>query len=106
MGRQDTAGNVVYRQSVWTRIAHWTWAVCLFFLATSGLQILSAHSALYVGEQSGFAFDNAVLRIGAIRDETVTGHLEVFGRRFETTGLLGVSGEQVQPFPAWITGSS
>jgi len=103
MGPQNTAERVVYRQSAWTRIAHWTWAVCLFFLATSGLQILSAHPALYVGEQSGFAFDNAVLRIGAIRGETVTGHLELLGRQFETTGLLGVSGGQVRPFPAWAT---
>jgi len=29
------AGRLVYRQSAWTRITHWIWAVALFFLLLS-----------------------------------------------------------------------
>ena len=60
-----TKGPLVYRQSVWTRITHWVWAVCLFFLLLSGLQIFNAHPTLYIGKQSGFEFDNAVLKMYA-----------------------------------------
>jgi len=48
-------GPLVYRQSVWTRATHWVWAICLFFLLLSGLQIFNAHPALYLGDQSGSA---------------------------------------------------
>ena len=44
-----------------TRITHWLWAICLFFLLFSGLQIFNAHPALYLGQESGFEYDNAVL---------------------------------------------
>ena len=60
-----TEETLVYRQSAWTRLTHWVWALSLFFLLLSGLQIFNAHPALYIGEQSGFEFDNAVLAIGA-----------------------------------------
>jgi len=101
-------GPLIYRQSIWTRTTHWVWAVCLFFLLLSGLQIFNAHPALYLGEQSGFAFDNAVLAIGATQDESgLKGYTEILGWRFDTTGLLGASGEgflqEVRAFPAWAT---
>jgi len=54
-------GKLIYRQSIWTRLTHWMWAICLFFLLLSGLQIFNAHPALYLGHQSGFEFDNALL---------------------------------------------
>src|SRR5690606_14817823 len=49
-------GPLVYRQSVLTRVTHWTWAVALFFLLLSGLQIFNAHPSLYIGKQSGFEY--------------------------------------------------
>lgn len=58
--------RLVYRHSVWTRLTHWTWAVSLFFLLLSGLQIFNAHPTLYLGDQSGFQFDNVLLHIGAV----------------------------------------
>ncbi|MDF2799837.1 MAG: hypothetical protein K0R85_2581 [Devosia sp.] len=64
--RKRAVGPLVYRQSLATRITHWVWAICLFFLLLSGLQIFNAHPTLYVGEQSGFEFDNSVLAIGAV----------------------------------------
>lgn len=103
-----TRGPLVYRQSVWTRLTHWIWVVALFFLLLSGLQIWNAHPALYIGQQSGFAFDNAVLVIGAENTpDGVRGFTTVFGQKFDTTGVLGVSEHRGRPnyvgFPAWAT---
>ena len=101
-------GPLIYRQSIVTRITHWVWAVCLFFLLLTGLQIFNAHPSLYWGQQSGFAFDNAVLEIGAERtDGGVRGFTTILGNRFDTTGWLGMSGPQAKPdyqgFPQWVT---
>jgi hypothetical protein len=46
--------QLFYRQSAWTRVTHWIWAVTLFFMVASGLQIFNAHPILYIGRQSGF----------------------------------------------------
>ena len=101
-------GQLVYRQSAWTRVTHWLWAACLFFLLASGLQIFNAHPRLYIGQESGFGYDNAVLAIGAENTEAgPRGFTEVLGRRFDTTGVLGWSGpagsERARAFPAWAT---
>ena len=56
-------GRLIKRQKRSTRITHWLWAICLFFLLLSGLQIFNAHPALYLGDQSGFGFDNAILEL-------------------------------------------
>ena len=58
-------GQLVYRQSIWTRVTHWVWATCLFFLLLTGLQIFNAHPTLNLGLESGFEYDNALLEIGA-----------------------------------------
>lgn len=55
-------GRLIKRQKLATRVTHWIWAICLFFLLLSGLQIFNAHPALYLGDQSGFTYDNAILR--------------------------------------------
>lgn len=106
----DASGPVkralVYRHSAWTRLTHWIWATCLFFLLLSGLQIFNAHPTLYVGDQSGFEFDNAVLEIGAEQTgDGVLGYTELLGFRIETTGVLGLSGSSptARAFPAWAT---
>lgn len=101
-------GPLVYRQSIFTRLTHWIWVVALFFLLLSGLQIWNAHPALYIGEQSGFAFDNTVFSIGAENsDQGVRGFTTIFGQKFDTTGVLGVSelrGRQnFVGFPGWAT---
>ena len=54
----------VKRQTRVTRLTHWGWAVSVIFLLGSGLQIFNAHPTLYLGDQSGFGFDNAVLVLG------------------------------------------
>ncbi|MDH6229503.1 thiosulfate reductase cytochrome b subunit [Mesorhizobium soli] len=101
-------GNVIYRQSAWTRLTHWIWAIAIFFLLLSGLQIFNAHPALYIGQQSGFGFDNSVLRFSA--EDTANGpkgYTTLFGHRFDTTGVLGLSGpatdREARGFPSWAT---
>lgn len=101
-------GPLVYRQSAWTRLAHLLWAVSLLFLLLSGLQIFNARPQLYVGKESGFTYDNTILRIGAVNSpEGPRGFTELFGRRFDTTGVLGWSGppgqERQRAFPSWLT---
>ncbi len=108
MSKPSNQGDLVYRQSGWTRLTHWIWAISLFFLLLTGLQIFNAHPTLYIGDQSGFQFDNQVLAIGAL--DTASGPqgvTEIFGTRFDTTGVLGLSeiGGQLRgrAFPAWAT---
>lgn len=95
---------LVYRHPALTRLTHWIWVACLLLLAGSGLNIFMAHPVLHVGEQSGFEFDNAVLAVGAVRgDDGVHGTVEIFGRRFETTGWLGVSDGMPRAVPSWAS---
>lgn len=101
-------GPLIYRQSIWVRVTHWTWAVALFFLLLSGLNIFGARPQLYIGQQSGFGFDNAVLSITAVNTPNgPRGHTRVFGHTFDTTGVLGMSGPEARPqftaFPGWAT---
>jgi thiosulfate reductase cytochrome b subunit len=102
------ARPLVYRQSAWTRATHWLWAFSLFFLLLSGLQIFNARPDLYIGQQSGFAFDNAILSFSAANTEHgPKGYTTIFGRTFDTTGVLGLSGRgenlAARAFPAWAT---
>lgn len=108
---QRAEHRLIYRQSVWTRVTHWLWAICIFFLLLSGLNIFNAHPTLYIGQQSGFGdgFDNSIFDIHAERagNGGIIGITDVFGHRFDTTGVLGVSGSadnpQVRAFPSWVT---
>ncbi len=103
-GHEPGAGQLVYRQTGWTRATHWAWAICLFFLLGSGLQIFNAHPTLHLGQESGFDYDNSVLEIGArVAEGGPRGFLRVLGREVDTTGFLGVSGDTVQAFPAALT---
>lgn len=105
-GERD--GQLVYKQKLATRLTHWVWAVCLFFLLLSGLQIFNAHPTLYVGKQSGFGFDNAIVAMTAQdTDSGPKGYTTIFGRTFDTSGVLGMSyvGGRPTPrgFPSWAT---
>jgi thiosulfate reductase cytochrome b subunit len=106
--RRARPGELVYRQSAWTRVTHWLWAFSLFFLLLTGLQIFNAHPTLYIGDQSGFAFDNAVLSMSAENSANgPVGTTTILGQRFDTTGILGLSDVNgratARGFPAWTT---
>ena len=97
-------GPLVYRQRLLTRVTHWVWAVCLFFLMLTGLQIFNAFPSLHIGKESGFDYDNAILQIGAVdTGGDLRGVTRVLGTEFDTTGFLGVSDGEVRAFPAALT---
>jgi thiosulfate reductase cytochrome b subunit len=66
MTTATTEGRLILRQKRMTRITHWIWAISLFFLVASGLQIFNAHPALYIGHESGFAYDNEIFSVDAM----------------------------------------
>jgi thiosulfate reductase cytochrome b subunit len=99
---------LIYRQSGLTRLTHWAWAFAMFFLLLTGLQIFNARPNLYIGQQSGFGFENSVLDIYATNGPNgPAGQTRLFGQIFDTSGVLGYSGTVEQPvftaFPSWAT---
>lgn len=99
---------VIRRHSLTVRITHWINVLCLTVLLASGLQIFNAHPALYWGGLSDF--DHPVLAMTAEQpgDGAGRGVTSVFGHRFDTTGLLGLSHDAAgrpaaRGFPAWAT---
>jgi len=110
-------GPLIYRQSIFTRLTHWLWVICLFFLLLSGLNIFNAHPTLYFGQQSSFPdlqsgrpqFNAAWLDIGAVNtDDGPQGQTSLLGHDFNTTGVLGLSGDpndsgSYRAFPEWLT---
>lgn len=94
---------LIYRQRLLTRLTHWIWAACLFFLLLTGLQIFNAHPALYLGP---FGHDpaTAVFEIGARQGEAgLEGFVRLGTLTVDTTGYLGAVGDTAQAFPAALT---
>jgi thiosulfate reductase cytochrome b subunit len=98
----------VYRHRLPTRLAHWVTVLCVPILVLSGFQIFNAHPSLYWGERSDG--ERAVLAMRAERTPRggLKGVTRVFGRDFDTTGVLGASrdgalGIQERGFPNWAT---
>jgi hypothetical protein len=98
-----------YRHTLAVRIMHWTNFIALTVLFMSGLHIFNAHAALYWGDSS-YSGRAPLLQITA-REGTNgerIGVTNVFGREFETTGVLGLSkypnGEpSAHAFPSCVT---
>ncbi len=104
MGSIDTDKTFVNRHSLVTRIWHWTNAVALVVLLTSGLAIFNAHPRLYWGE-TGFLVEDAWFQIDNVASRAF---MRVGDNLYETTGTLGdwadESGDlQARAFPAWMT---
>lgn len=93
--------EMIRRHSLATRLTHWTNVLALAVLLTSGLQIFNAHPALYWGEASRFSAP-WIAMTAAERDGELVGLTKVGGAVFDTTGVLGFSGER-RGFPAWAT---
>ncbi|MDF2901647.1 MAG: hypothetical protein K0Q62_1706 [Phenylobacterium sp.] len=97
-----TSSVLAYRHSLVTRLTHWINVVALLVLLTSGLQIFNAHPALYWGDVSTFARPWAAT-VAMERGGEPVGITKIGPAMFETTGVLGFSGDQVRGFPAWST---
>jgi thiosulfate reductase cytochrome b subunit len=101
-------GYSYYRHALVVRITHWINAMALCLLLMSGLNIFNAHPSLSWGKSSYsqrapiFETTTAVAA-----DGRPIGVTRIFGHRFNTTGVLGLSrenGSQVaRGFPSWIT---
>jgi thiosulfate reductase cytochrome b subunit len=100
--------EIVYRHTLAVRITHWVNAFCLLVLLMSGLQIFNAHPTLYFGEKSDPA--RAVLSMDAVQrdDGSYAGITTIGSKKFDTTGVLGLSRDasgdlSAVGFPSWIT---
>ena len=93
--------EMIRRHSLATRLTHWTNVLALLVLLTSGLQIFNAHPALYWGEASRFS-EPWVAMVAAERGDEMVGLTRIGDAVYETTGVLGFSGE-ARGFPAWAT---
>ena len=100
--------HLSYRHTLAVRIMHWTNVVALTILFMSGLNVFSAHPALYWGKSS-YAGSGPVFQVTAREsDGEVIGITRGFGREFVTTGALGAGtgpdGDVVaRTFPSWLT---
>jgi thiosulfate reductase cytochrome b subunit len=115
MPRVDTESSptrsyLYYRHSLPVRLMHWTNVVALTILLMSGLQIFNAHPALYWSGKSSYTGVPPVLEIGARQrgESGYVGYTRIFGREFDTTGVLGLSESAggrltARGFPWWIT---
>ncbi|MGE0082282.1 MAG: cytochrome b/b6 domain-containing protein [Thiohalomonadaceae bacterium] len=94
----------VYRHRLPVRITHWLNLIVLVVMLGSGLQIFNAHPALYWGERSDP--ERAWLAMAAIVDPHTgerRGITRLFGREYDTTGVLALSDGTPRGFPAWST---
>ncbi len=100
----NNKGRLIYRQLIWTRLTHWLWAICLFFLLLTGLQIFNAYPKLDIGNESGREYDTTFFEIGARQvGADLLGFTQLFGWEIDTTGILGVSAGEARAFPAALT---
>lgn len=99
-----SAGDVIMRHRLSTRIWHWVNAGTILIMLMSGLMIFNAHPRLYWGKY-GANHDKAWLVIDDAGDR---GYVEFGGYRVTTTGVLGIwkNEEGVtkrRAFPYWAT---
>lgn len=97
----------IERHSLVVRATHWLNLVVLAVMLMSGLQIFNAHPALYWGNDSHFARPLLAMNAESADGGALVGVTTIFGKRVETTGLLGVSryggAPEARGFPAWAT---
>lgn len=96
------------RHALAVRIMHWVNVVAFTVLLMSGLNIFSAHPALYWGKSS-YTGSGPVFQITAREaNAEMIGVTRALGREFVTTGALGAlagpNGSVVaRTFPSWLT---
>lgn len=107
--RAGDRNRLYYRHAPAVRIMHWINVVAVTILFMSGLNIFSAHPALYWGKSS-YTGSAPVFQITSHETDgdEVVGVTRFFSWEFVTTGVLGASagadGATVaRTFPSWIT---
>jgi len=100
--------RTVLRHRLPLRLMHWINLLCMLVLVGSGLQIFNAHPALYWGMASNFDSPAFAADAASGPDGKARGITTIGDRRFDTTGVLGVSrnadGMRVKRgFPEWAT---
>ena len=102
----SAAPKRIYRHRLPVRVMHWVNVLSLTLLLMSGLNIFNAHPALYWGRDSTFAAPWLSIRAVETPQGTA-GVTQVASLKFDTTGVLGVSGSADEPmhraFPSWAT---
>jgi Ni/Fe-hydrogenase b-type cytochrome subunit len=98
--------DLVYRHNFITRFTHWMDAIILVVLFMSGLQIFNAFPQLHWGSKA--EPEEAFFSITASNnDGDIRGTTDLFGVKFDTTGVLGVQntemGSSPRGFPSWAT---
>ena len=107
--RAGSRGYPCYRHPLPVRIMHWSNVVFLAVLLMSGLNILSAHPALYWGKSSYHGVPPLLEIRGQENDKgEISGVTRILGHDFDTTGFLGASGGPegeltIREFPSWLT---
>ena len=104
------AGSYLYyRHSLPVRVMHWINVIALTILFLSGLNIFSAHPALYWGKSS-YTGKPPVFQIATREsdEDDMVGVTRIFGHEFSTTEVLGAAtdaeGDVVaRTFPGWLT---
>jgi len=96
--------GTLYRHTGVVRATHWINLVCIVFLLFSGLQIFNAHPMLYWG-QYGADADPPLVSLGAVYapDHSLRGVTKIGPIKFTSTGLFGVSHNEIRGYPSWLT---
>jgi thiosulfate reductase cytochrome b subunit len=99
---------LIHRHGALVRLTHWVNAASILVLMASGLQILCAHPAFYLGEVARFAHPVASIETITTDAGEVRGVLKLFGASLDVTGVLGASpnseGQMItRAFPSWST---
>jgi len=96
--------ETIYRHIRVVRVTHWINLICIAFLLFSGLQIFNAHPMLYWGKYGADA-DKPFVSLGAFYDShhNLMGVTKVGPIKFKSTGLFGVSNNEIRGYPRWLT---
>jgi thiosulfate reductase cytochrome b subunit len=99
----------IYRHKLPIRIMHWINVLCFILLLMSGLNIFNAHAALNLGKSSYNGRPPILeMRAEATNDGKIMGVTTIFGYKFNTTGVFGLSkgaNDRIlqRGFPTWMT---
>jgi len=96
--------ETIYRHTRVVRVTHWINLVCIVFLLFSGLQIFNAHPMLYWGKYGADA-DKPFVSLSAVYgpNHSLRGVTQIGPIKLPSTGLFGVSGNEIRGYPSWLT---